>query len=105
MKQCYIYIYEQILKVTVTCDFFGNCRPIGIFIETLSNEIGTYLFDFHTGKKRSWWKSIHRSKLQFLGLNSIFNILIKYGDKNSSMPSCYSKDNQRGIRTFSYCFV
>lgn len=45
------YIYEQILKVTVTCDFFGNRCPIGIFIETLSNEIGTYLFDFHTGKK------------------------------------------------------
>lgn len=99
-------IYEQILKVTVTCDFLGNRLPIGIFIETLSNEIGTYLFDFHSGKKiRSWWKSIHRSYLQFICLNSVFNILIKYGDKNSSMSSCYSKDNQRGIRTFSYCFV
>lgn len=45
-------IYEQILKVTVTCDFLGNRLPIGIFIETLSNEIGTYLFDFHSGKKK-----------------------------------------------------
>lgn len=45
-------IYEQILKVTVTCDFLGNRLPIGIFIEILSNEIGTYLFDFHSGKKK-----------------------------------------------------